>query len=159
MHTIWKFYRFESSELSWWRKLIKYRLCSFVSVYLCQCAIVAAKRKGHELNRSIRVKYINSIDRRSSSVMLKIKPGIKKNAASLTLNRSMSLSFTFCFIVPSALYLTIERSCSMSILFRHDWKGFFVCVCCSFDACIFFVRIHFFRFHSVSSIASYHRRA
>lgn len=135
MHTIWKFYRFESSELSWWRKLIKYRLCSFVSVYLCQCAIVAAKRKGHELNRSIRVKYINSIDRRSSSVMLKIKPGIKKNAASLTLNRSMSLSFTFCFIVPSALYLTIERSCSMSILFSTWLKGFFR-VCMLFIRCM-----------------------
>lgn len=135
MHTIWKFYRFESSELSWRRKLIKYRLCSFVSVYLCQCAIVAAKRKGHELNRSIRVKYINSIDRRSSSVMLKIKPGIKKNAASLTLNRSMSLSFTFCFIVPSALYLTIERSCSMSILFSTWLKGFFR-VCMLFIRCM-----------------------
>lgn len=135
MHTIWKFYRFESSELSWRRKLIKYRLCSFVSVYLCQCAIVAAKRKGHELNRSIRVKYINSIDRHSSSVMLKIKPGIKKNAASLTLNRSMSLSFTFCFIVPSALYLTIERSCSMSILFSTWLKGFFR-VCMLFIRCM-----------------------
>lgn len=53
---------------------------------------------------------------------------VKNNAGGKTLHLSMTLSFTFCFVV-RLLHASIDRSCSMSILFRYDWKGFSLHAC------------------------------
>lgn len=59
---------------------------------------------------------------------------------------SLSLEFEFHFLFRCTFHSV--SSCSMSILFRHDSRGFFLFV---FDTCMFFIILFF---HS-----SYHRRA